>query len=68
MSETYPKKEPLRNAFRRTYSLSVGIDCTGTKKNALLQEKCDFFTLRAMPTLAQPREWTDVPLWLLCGQ
>ena len=21
MSETYPKKEPLRNAFRRTYSL-----------------------------------------------
>ncbi len=32
MSETYPSKKPLRNAFRRTYfPSSVGFDCKGTK-------------------------------------
>ena len=38
MSETYPKKDPLRNAFRRTYfPSSVGIGCKGTTKFADVQ-------------------------------
>ena len=38
MSETYPKKDPLRNAFRRTYfPSSVGFDCKGTIKFADVQ-------------------------------
>ncbi len=43
MSETYPSKKPLRNAFRRTYfPSSVGFDCKGTTKFADVQEKSYF--------------------------
>ena len=38
MSETYPSKKPLRNAFRKTYfPSSVGFDCKGTTKFADMQ-------------------------------
>ncbi len=46
MSETYPSKKPLRNAFRRTYfPSSVGIGCKGTENLRDVQEKLHFLVI-----------------------
>ena len=43
MSETYPKKDPLRNAFRRTYfPSSVGFDCKDSELFWIEQIKIAF--------------------------